>query len=102
MGHNNYNKFFKNKEENIELTQNEEPAHNHVVAISKAEVCNCDKLRVRKEPNLESEVLCLIDKGTVFEVQTEVLHNNFYYSKVVVADGVEVVGYCMKDFVKLV
>lgn len=98
MGHNNYNKMFSNKQQ---ISRNEIVSHEHRINIQnniiKANVQNCDKLRLRKDPNADADVLCLIDKSDAFNVYLENSVDNFY--KVVTSDDVE--GYCMKEYVKL-
>ncbi len=98
MSHNNYNKMFSNKQQ---ISRNEIVSHEHRINIQnniiKANVQNCDKLRLRKDPSADADVLCLIDKSDAFNVYLENSVDNFY--KVVTSDGVE--GYCMKEYVKL-
>ena len=98
MSHKNYNAF-SNKQNKV--FNNEMPSHQHAInvidTIKNGSVINCDKLRLRKEPSRESEVLCLIDKKDSFKVYREKSVNNFY--NVVTSDGME--GYCMKEFVNI-
>lgn len=54
------------------------------------EVIGCEKLNVRKEASIESEVITIITAGT--KVIVEDIVNNFYKT-----DN----GYVMKDYIKI-
>lgn len=54
-------------------------------------------LRVRKEPNIESDVVCTIKAGTELKIIQNESTKDFY--KVVSAVGFE--GFCMKKFIAL-
>ena len=58
-------------------------------------VDNCECLRVRKESNVDSEELCIINK--LSEVVIDLDNSTDYFYKVKTSEGVE--GYCMKKFI---
>ena len=62
-------------------------------------VTGCAKLNVRKEPSKQSDVLCIIDKNTEVEIDTEeeTTYEDFY--KIVTSTGVK--GYCVKSFIEI-
>lgn len=60
-------------------------------------VSECPKLRVRKEPNTDAEVLCELPLATEVLVDESNSTEDFY--KIVTGAGVE--GYCMKKFINL-
>lgn len=60
-------------------------------------VDNCECLRVRKESNVDSEELCIINK--LSEVVIDLDNSTDYFYKVTTSDGVE--GYCMKKFITI-
>lgn len=93
---------------------NELPSYNHgnvapeetvieqtanVVHYNDGFVSGCEKLNVRKESSKESDVLCILEKGS--EVQVDLTEDNtseeFY--KIITPSGVE--GYCMKKFITI-
>lgn len=58
-------------------------------------VTGCEKLRVRKGPNVTADVICEIAKSTAVIIDDESSSNDFY--KVCTESGVE--GFCMKKFI---
>ena len=60
-------------------------------------VDNCERLRVRKESNVDSEELCIINK--LSEVVIDLDNSTDYFYKVTTSEGVE--GYCMKKFITI-
>ena len=60
-------------------------------------VDNCEHLRVRKESNVDSEELCIINK--LSEVVIDLDNSTDYFYKVTTSEGVE--GYCMKKFITI-
>lgn len=60
-------------------------------------VSNTPKLRVRKEPNVDSEILCLLDKDT--EVNIDLENSAEFFYKIVTPAGLE--GYCMKEYITI-
>ena len=60
-------------------------------------VVDCIMLNVRKEPSIESEVLCEISWSTELMVYEDESTDEFY--KICTASGIE--GYCMKKFISI-
>ena len=60
-------------------------------------VTNCSNLNVRKNPNPDAEIVCVVSGDTELMIDTEQSTDTFY--KVFTAAGVE--GYCMKRFVTI-
>lgn len=60
-------------------------------------VSECAKLRVRKEPSTDADVICELPLATEVLVDESNSTEEFY--KVVTGAGVE--GYCMKKFIEL-
>lgn len=60
-------------------------------------VDNCECLRVRKESNVDSEELCVINK--LSKVVIDLDNSTEYFYKVTTSEGVE--GYCMKKFITI-
>ena len=60
-------------------------------------VVDCNMLNVRKEPSIESEVLCEISWSTELMVYEDESTDEFY--KICTASGIE--GYCMKKFISI-
>lgn len=58
-------------------------------------VVNCSKLNVRKEPNLGSQVITELDKGTTVELINDTVLRDFRKVKV---NGV--IGYCMSFYIE--
>ena len=58
-------------------------------------VSNCKKLNVRAEPDINADVICVIDKGTEVSIDMSESTEDFY--AVYLVSGVE--GYCMKEFI---
>lgn len=77
----------------IENSQNEE----NIVSCTVGFVDNCECLRVRKEPNVDSEELCIINK--LSEVVIDLDNSTEYFYKVKTSDDIE--GYCMKKFITI-
>lgn len=94
MGFNNYSKFSNKSHEHTSKVNNDSAEINKL----KGKVVNCDYLRVREKPSLESRELALIPKDLEFEIIDSNESDTFY--KVLTPDGTE--GYCMKDFISLV
>ena len=55
------------------------------------------KLRLRKQPNKDSEIICLLNEGDEVEILKDKSTHKFY--RVVLSSGVE--GFCMKEFITL-
>ncbi len=60
-------------------------------------VVNCSKLNIRKKPNLNSEILCLINVKDKLEIDERRSTDDFY--KVFTATGIS--GYAMKKYLVL-
>ena len=60
-------------------------------------VTNCKKLNVRKEPKIDSDVICEIDYQTELMINENESTEEFY--KVFTAAGIE--GFCMKKFITI-
>ena len=71
----------------------EEQISENIIGI----VSNTQKLRVRKEGNVDSEVLCVLDKDT--EVNIDLENSAEFFYKIVTPAGVE--GYCMKEYITI-
>lgn len=63
-----------------------------------ATVCNCEKLCVREKPSKDSNILTIIDVGTV--LQCEKSDSEDWHS-VVQINGIPSIGYCMSKYVKV-
>ena len=68
------------------------------VPVTPGKVVNCDMLNVREKPNRTAKVLEVISKGALVDVFTTESTNDWY--KVNTAEGF--VGYCMKEYIKLI
>lgn len=60
-------------------------------------VDNTERLRVRKEDNVDSEILCILEKDS--EVNIDLQNSTEFFYKIMTSAGVE--GYCMKNFIRL-
>lgn len=63
-------------------------------------VVNCERLNVRMGPDIESDVLCVVESGTEMKIDTE--NSTDTWIKVLEPNGAGSSGYCMKEFVLLV
>lgn len=89
-------------EENIELEENQNKNNDekNTGAVVPGVVSKCIRLNVRSEATKDSDVLCVIDKGTKLTVDMEESTDDFY--KVYFEyEGIIVEGYCLKDFIEL-
>lgn len=59
-------------------------------------VSGCETMNIRSEPNLVSEVLCVLQNGSEVMIEEDMPLTNYY--KVCTASGIE--GYCMKTFIE--
>lgn len=59
-------------------------------------VYNCSKLNIRKESNVDSEVLCVVDSGS--KLQINLVDSTYGWFSVCTETGIE--GFCMKEYVK--
>lgn len=60
-------------------------------------VSDCKRLNIRREPNVNKEVVFVVDVGAVLVIDLEKSTDEFY--KIYTETGVE--GYCMKRFVDI-
>lgn len=80
-------KNFENvNEENVEKTN-----------VIDGVVVDCVKLNVRQEPNVDSDIVTVINVGTRVIVDDDSSTDDFY--KIVTASSVE--GFCMKEYIKI-
>ena len=105
----NYSKFSQKKESvNLEEIFPEAEAEQAQEIVEESQeveeavptvgfVDNCGCLRVRKESNVDSEELCIINK--LSEVVIDLDNSTDYFYKVTTSEGVE--GYCMKKFITI-
>lgn len=60
-------------------------------------VCDCFKLNVRKEPNLNAPVFGFLYKDAGVSIYTSFEDDNFY--KIKTLDGKAIEGYCLKKYI---
>lgn len=60
-------------------------------------VCKCDRLNVRKKPNGDADVICVINKGTNVLINEEKSTKDFYAVEV----NPHTSGYCMKKYLAI-
>ena len=96
----NYNKISTDKVkeiasqvENAETDVVDEPVVKQVFGV----VCNCEKLNIRKRPNINADVVTVVDKGTELEINEKGSSKEFY--KVSSTEGFY--GYCMKAYISI-
>ena len=108
MSHTNYSKMSANKknisdknEEKVEKV--EEVVEPKIVEeVYKPEKCRkgfvigCTRLNIRKKPNINSDVVCVVDAGTELFIINSDSTNEWF--EVIEADGEK--GYCIKKYVK--
>lgn len=61
-------------------------------------VVNCERLNIRAEPNLDAEIICVINASSEVVINNEESTNKYY--KVYTVSGIE--GFCMKDYIEIV
>lgn len=79
--------------ENEPDTVAEEASSEIVIGV----VSNCEKLNIRKEPSMASEVLCVVKVGTELLIDTNDATGDWL--KVCSADVIE--GFCMAKYVSI-
>lgn len=79
-------------ESTLEAEATEKVESKPEVKIIKGVIVNCERLNVRKEPNINSEVLAILDKGTAVTIYGE--ENEFYK----ISHAGE---YCMKKYISV-
>ncbi len=62
-----------------------------------ATVCNCEKLCVRANPSKDSNILTIIDVGTVLECEQSESTDWHSITKI---NGIPAIGYCMSRYLK--
>lgn len=60
-------------------------------------VCNCEKLCVRANPSKDSNILTIIDVGTVLECEQSESTDWHSITKI---NGIPAIGYCMSRYLK--
>ena len=61
-------------------------------------VANCDKLNVRKQPNIKSDVVVVIDKGTEVIIDETKSTEDFYRVRSA-SESKPFYGFCMKKYI---
>lgn len=63
-------------------------------------VCNCEKLNVRSKANVNSDVVCVINKGSEVEIDESKSTKDFYAVTVSnIVKKTSVSGFCMKKYI---
>ena len=58
-------------------------------------VTNCSRLNIRKEPNVDSDIVCSVSNNTEVIIDEESSNDGFY--KITTSAGIE--GFCMKKYI---
>lgn len=97
MSRMDYTKYSKNPQETAEpVFKPIEPIEVKPEDTTKSgAVTDCAKLNVRKQPNKDAEVVCVISVATELLIDEAESTKDFY--KICTAAGVE--GYCMRKFI---
>lgn len=61
----------------------------------KGVVANCAKLNVRVKPNINADVVCVLNGASEIEINVAKSNKDWFY----VSNGAGVEGYCMRKFV---
>lgn len=64
-------------------------------------VVNCKKLNIRADASVKAEVLCVINKGEEVEIDEEDSTDDFYAVIYGGNKSVSVIGFCMKQYIKI-
>lgn len=75
----------------------EENIKEEVKRTAKGKVIDCTRLNVRRRPNKDSEVNCIIDVDSVVEINENKSNDEWY--RVITDNGIY--GYCMKQYISL-
>ena len=75
----------------------EENIKEEVKRTIKGKVIDCTRLNVRRRPNKDSEVNCIIDVDSIVEINENKSNDEWY--RVTTDNGVY--GYCMKQYISL-
>ena len=63
-------------------------------------VNGCDKLNIRKEPSMNAEIVDIINKGTIVNINKDLSTEEFY--KINIHNDIKTIdGYCLKKFIVL-
>lgn len=82
----------KTSNENVDLKSFDTTLTEPIVGI----VCNCNKLRIRKEPSFESDnVLCIVESGTKLMINKSDSTEKWCH----VYDDTGMDGFCMKEYI---
>lgn len=87
-------------DETVELNEVEETSSIEVDASTtpvEGTVINCTSLNIRKEPNVDSDILCFVRVGTTLMIDESMSTEDWY--NVYTAAGMS--GFCMKNYVKV-
>lgn len=87
-------------DETVELNEVEETSSIEVDAPTtpvEGTVINCTSLNIRKEPNVDSDILCFVRVGTTLMIDESMSTEDWY--NVYTAAGMS--GFCMKNYVKV-
>ena len=60
-------------------------------------VTNCSRLNIRKEPNVDSDIVCGVSNNTEVIIDEESSNDGFY--KITTSAGIE--GFCMKKYIEI-
>ena len=86
-------KSYKSNDVTVDETLETEPTTNTIAGT----VCDCKRLRVRKEPSLESDTIYTIAVGTIVVVDENKSTDDFYH--IYTETGVD--GFCMKRHITI-
>lgn len=75
----------------------EENIKEEVKRTVKGKVIDCTRLNVRRRPNKDSEVNCIIDVDSIVEINENKSNDEWY--RVTTDNGIY--GYCMKQYISL-
>ena len=75
----------------------EENIKEEIKRTVKGKVIDCTRLNVRRRPNMDSEVNCIIDVDSIVEINENKSNDEWY--RVTTDNGVY--GYCMKQYISL-
>lgn len=64
-------------------------------------VSNCEKLNIRNTPDIDSEILIVVNKGTKVEINEELSTDDFYSLTAYCPEDITVIGYAMKNFIEI-
>lgn len=79
--------------DNYEILLDETKKEDFVIGL----ITDCKKLNIRKEPNVKSEVLCVIDYNSEVIVDDKLSTSDFY--AICTSSGIE--GFCVRKFVTI-